>query len=158
MEPNEPDLMKRFGLFFEEFNALEGSIVALGADRNAIIGRSMETEGAVQEFWRGFVEDETDQEEESKVQALDTSGIEDVRSLERFLGEMPGLSRKEAKRLASIKTETTQPSRDAKEETPELTIEEIREIVRGEFTDTMSEIHNEVSDILNDALGKVRVR
>jgi hypothetical protein len=154
VEANEPDMLKRFGLFFEEFNALEGSIVALGADRNAIIGRSMETEGAVQEFWRGFVEEEVEQEEE----LLDTSEIEDVRSLERFLGEMPGISRKEARRLASIKTETTQPSRDAEEKTPEPTVEEIREIVRGEFSDTMADIRNEVSDILNDALGKVRVR
>jgi hypothetical protein len=41
---NEPNLAKRFGLFFERFTPLEGSIVALGADRAAIIGRSLETE------------------------------------------------------------------------------------------------------------------
>lgn len=172
VEPTEPDIMKRFGLFFEEFNALEGSIVALGADKNAIIGRSLETEGAVQEFWRGFVEDQEDDTKivvgvdlatkEMKVVSTvverDTDEIQDVRSLERFLGEMPGISKKEAKRLASIKTETTQPSRDAEETPPELTVEEIREIVRGEFEDTMSDIHKEVSDILNDAIGKVRVR
>ena len=117
----------------------------------------METVGAVQEFWRGFVEGNEDQEEELEEQLVDTSEIEDVRSLERFLGEMPGISRKEAKRLASIKTETAQPSRDAEEEAPELTVEQIREIVRGEFVDTMADVRNEVSDILNDALGKVRV-
>ena len=186
VEPSEPDMLKRFGLFFEEFNALEGSIVAIGADRNAIIGRSNETTGAVQEFWRGFVVDEDDCKEELTNQLdeldtslkeaneqakravvdaivkahpdVDTSNIQDVRSLERFLGEMPGISRKEAKRLSSIKIETAQPSRDAKEETPELTIEEIREIVRGEFTDTMADIHTEVSALLSDTLGKVRVR
>ncbi len=156
VEANEPDMLKRFGMFFEEFNALEGSIVSVGADRNAIIGRSNETTGAVQEFWRGFI-DEDEPEEEEVVTEYETSEIEDVRSLERFLGEMPGISRKEAKRLASIKIETTEPSRDAKEETPELSIEEIREIVRGEFEDTMTDVRSEVSDILNDTLGKVRV-
>ena len=74
---------------------------------------------------------------------------------------MPGISRKEAKRLASIKTETTQPSRDAKEETkeetPEISMEDFREILRGELHDTASDIRNEVSEIMNDALGRVRV-
>ena len=159
VEANEPDMLKRFGLFFEEFNAIEGSIVALGADRNAIIGRSMETEGAVQEFWRTFVEEDEAKEEDTELEEYDTSEIEDVRSLERFLGEMPGISRKEAKRLSSIKTETTQPSRDAQEtKRPELTNEEIREAVRGELSKTMDDIHTEVSDIISDALGRVRVK
>ena len=177
VEPTEPDMLKRYGLFFEEFTALEGSIVAVGADRNAIIGRSHETTGAVQEFWRGFVEAEVPVEDEDDEEAArigqilsdwsvltnwNTREIEDVRSLERYLGEMPGVSRKEAKRLASIKSETSQPSRDAEEEpktdTPELTMEEIRTIVRGEFKNTIADIRTEVSDILNDALGRVRIR
>ncbi len=152
VERDEPDRAKRFGLFFERFTGLEGSIVALPADKGAIIGRAQETEGPVKEFWESMIP-------EAEVPEHDTSDIEDVRSLERFLGEMPGISRKEAKRLASIKNETTQPSRDAEEQPPEpdLTIEEIREIVRGEFRDTMTDFHTEVSEILNDALGKVRV-
>ena len=165
VEPAETDMLKRYGLFFEEFTALEGSIVALGADKNAIVGRSRETTGAVQEFWRGLVENEEsegNEKEQPEVQSLDTSDIQDIRSLERLLGEMPGVSRKEARRLASIKTETSQPSRDAKEEpkqdTLELTMEEIRKLVRGEFDNTIADIRHEVSDILNDALGKVRVR
>lgn len=193
VEANEPDMLKRFGMFFEEFTALEGSLVAIGADKNAIVGRANETEGAVQEFWRGFVpdeeetslqedvdavreiikdefgeltEDDGDIEVGDKVEfvrfediALDTSDIENVRSLEQFLGGMPGISRKEAKRLASIKTETTQPPRDAQEKKrPELTNEEIREAVRGELSKTMPDIHKEVSDIISDALGRVRVR
>lgn len=161
VDPDEKDFVKRFGLFFEESNALEGSIVALGADKNAIIGRSRETEGEVQEFWRGFVEEESQdrkipEEEEIK---HDTSEIQDVRSLEKFLGEMPGISRKEARRLASIKTETTQPPRDAQEQKrPELTEEEIRQAVRSELSQTMTGIQEEVSEIINDALGRVRVR
>ena len=162
VEPTETDMLKRYGLFFEEFTALEGSIVALGADKNAIVGRSRETTGAVQEFWESLIPGEDDPEEEPESEPLDTSGIQDVRSLERLLGEMPGVSRKEAKRLASIKTETSQPSRDAKEEPPKdtlkLTTEEIRELVRGEFDNTIADIRHEISDILNDALGKVRVR
>jgi hypothetical protein len=48
---------ERWGLFFEEWRAMEGSVVALGADPQALIGRSEETEGAVSTFWRAMAED-----------------------------------------------------------------------------------------------------
>ena len=167
VERDEPNLLKRFGAFFERFTGLEGSIVALPADTGAIIGRAQETEGPIREFWESFLPEEGDSPETQETPQIgvieyNTTDIEDVRSLERFLGEMPGISRKEAKRLASIKTETAQPSRDAKEETPEITVEEIsmeeiREIFRGEITNTLSDIRNEVSDLMSETLGKVRV-
>ena len=158
---DEPSLAKRFGHFFERFEMVEGSVVALPADKGAIVERAEQTEGPVKEFWESFLPEEdfeeTPETQDVEVAEHNTSEIEDVRSLERFLGEMPGISRKEAKRLASIKNETVQPSRDAEDKTPELTLEEIREIVRGEFTNTKEDIRKEVSSILNDTLGKVRV-
>jgi hypothetical protein len=43
---------EKWGLFFEEWDGLEGSIVSLGADPLALIGRAEETEGEVSAFWR----------------------------------------------------------------------------------------------------------
>lgn len=48
---------ERYGYFFEEWRALEGSIVAIGADSQALIGRADETEGAVSQFWRAMASD-----------------------------------------------------------------------------------------------------
>ena len=48
----EKSFRKRWGLFWPEWRALEGSIVALGADPKALIGRALETEGEVRVFWR----------------------------------------------------------------------------------------------------------
>jgi len=45
---------ERFGYFFEEWVAREGSVVALGADPGALIGRADQTEGAVSTFWRAM--------------------------------------------------------------------------------------------------------
>jgi hypothetical protein len=59
----ETSWKKRAGWFWPEWKALEGSIVALGADPSAVIGgreyaqRADETEGAVSEFWRAMAED-----------------------------------------------------------------------------------------------------
>jgi hypothetical protein len=48
---------ERWGLFFEEWRALEGSVVALGADPQALIGRADETDGEVASFWRAMASD-----------------------------------------------------------------------------------------------------
>lgn len=53
----------RYGLYFSKWRALEGSIVALGADPKALIGRSQETTGTVSAFWRSLVEQERESEE-----------------------------------------------------------------------------------------------
>ena len=60
---------ERYGMFFEEWRALEGSIVALGAAPGALIGRSMETEGEVSTFWRAMAKDALSSDE-SKIDAL----------------------------------------------------------------------------------------
>lgn len=53
----ETDVRKLNGIFFEEWVALEGSIVALPADREAMIGRALDTEGEVAEFWRAMADE-----------------------------------------------------------------------------------------------------
>jgi hypothetical protein len=40
---DEPSFIKRSGVFFEEWRALEGSVVAVPADSEAVIGRMIET-------------------------------------------------------------------------------------------------------------------
>lgn len=54
---SEPDSRKRFGLYFSSWRALEGSVVSVGADPAALIGRSRETTGEVAEFWRQLAAD-----------------------------------------------------------------------------------------------------
>jgi len=54
---DEPDMRKRYGYYFQKWRALEGSVVALGADAAAVIGRSQETTGEVAAFWRSMAAD-----------------------------------------------------------------------------------------------------
>jgi len=53
----ETSWRKRSGLFWPQWRALEGSIVALGADPEALIGRGLETKGRVREFWNAMADD-----------------------------------------------------------------------------------------------------
>ena len=54
---DEKDFRKRFGAFFHEWEALEGSVVAIPSDRKAQIGRSVDSESeAVIQFWRTLQE------------------------------------------------------------------------------------------------------
>ncbi len=53
----EKDWRKRSGEYWEEWLGMEGSIVALGADPDALIGRSRSTQGTVSAFWRAMAED-----------------------------------------------------------------------------------------------------
>jgi hypothetical protein len=47
---------ERYGLYFEEWRALEGSVVAVPADQQAMVERAEETEGEVRAFWRAMAE------------------------------------------------------------------------------------------------------
>jgi hypothetical protein len=53
---DEQDPRKRYGVLFERWQAQEGSVVAVGSDPKALIGRSDETQGAVREFWRAMAD------------------------------------------------------------------------------------------------------
>ncbi|HUT87569.1 MAG TPA: hypothetical protein VMX15_05755 [Candidatus Heimdallarchaeota archaeon] len=55
-ESKEKDWRKRSGLYHDEWRVMEGSVVAIQADPQAIVGRSRETEGPVSEFWRSMSE------------------------------------------------------------------------------------------------------
>ena len=46
---------QRWGMWFEKWNLLEGSVVTLGADPAALVGRLMEAEGDMRGFWRGVI-------------------------------------------------------------------------------------------------------
>lgn len=57
VDPEEPNLRRRFGLFFEKSRAIEQSIVALPADRNALIGRAeAAADAASRGLWQVLVE------------------------------------------------------------------------------------------------------
>jgi hypothetical protein len=167
---DEPNLAKRFGLFFERFTPLEGSIVALGADREAIIGRSLETEGDVRDFWTDLARELPDKpsnppesippETEEAIPLPEVSQVQDIRSLERFLRDV-GASRSEAKRIIALcKPLEPRPPRDVerhepREPTEETFVRDVRALMRSEFGDLKDEIYRECRDLLSHALGRV---
>ncbi len=53
----EKSSRKRWGLFFPKWRLLEGSVVTLGADPNALIGRMHESKGELARMWRETVND-----------------------------------------------------------------------------------------------------
>lgn len=57
VDPQEPNLRRRFGLFFEKSEAIEQSVVAIPADRAALIGRAESAADAARAgLWHAFVE------------------------------------------------------------------------------------------------------
>jgi len=46
---------KRYGYYFDKWRLLEGSVVTLGADPAALIGRMQESQGDVRQFWRSAI-------------------------------------------------------------------------------------------------------
>jgi hypothetical protein len=76
VKDKEEDFRKRYGYFFEKWRAMEGSVVGLGADPQAVM-RWAEDENSsetVREFWRGMAEEET------KVESLDPTGFDSEES------------------------------------------------------------------------------
>lgn len=51
----EKSSRKRWGLYFPKWRLLEGSVVTLGADPNALIGRMAECSGDIRKLWRSAV-------------------------------------------------------------------------------------------------------
>lgn len=56
-DEKEKDWRKRYGYFFKKWRVLEGSIVAVQADKESMIGRAVETDGHVAAFWRAMAND-----------------------------------------------------------------------------------------------------
>jgi hypothetical protein len=154
----EKNLAKRFGRFFERSTVLEGSIVALGADKRAIIGRSLDA--PVSEFWTGFltdIEDEPEATEEVERDAHDFSQVTDIRSLERLLRDV-GASQNESKRIIAL-CKSESPPRDAeRNRKPEQTfsVREVQTMVSDELAGLKVEIARECSELLTSTLGKIQ--
>lgn len=53
-EAKEKSWRKRTGFFFEHWQGMEGSVIPLGSDKKAFIGRAEETTGEVSTFWRAM--------------------------------------------------------------------------------------------------------
>lgn len=95
----ERDQRKLYGMFFPSSRLLEGSVVTLGADPKALIGRMRETQNEVRGFWRGVVERmmiagelngelrERTERFATAVRELRESGIEDLGTLLRVAGD-----------------------------------------------------------------------
>jgi len=69
----EKDFRKRWGLFFPRWRALETSIVAIGADKEAIIGRANGSDGmdeTTHKFWIDFAEHAKERENPEDPQAF----------------------------------------------------------------------------------------
>lgn len=57
VDPQDSNLRRRFGLFFEKSQAIEQSLVAIPADREALIGRAEAAQDAAHAgLWQHFVE------------------------------------------------------------------------------------------------------
>ena len=52
IDPKEATGMQEWGLYFEKWRMLEGSVVTLGADPAALIGRMEASEGGLRSIWR----------------------------------------------------------------------------------------------------------
>ena len=141
----------RFGLYFEKFHVLEGSLVAVGADKRAIINRLLAA--PVSEFWTDFL----GELEEEPEKPYDFSQVQDVRALEQFLRDV-GASISEAKRLISL-CRSDAPPRDAESHPPKaiqtFAVRDVQELLRAEFGGLRTEILTECSALLRRALGKI---
>lgn len=95
----ETNPAKRWGLFFPTWKALEASIVPLGADSEALIGRMKDSRGETRAFWRRAVEgllregtippalEEPISSIQAGVNELRAHGVEDFGTLLRLMGE-----------------------------------------------------------------------
>lgn len=165
---SEPIRAKRFGFLFDRFTIQEGSLVAMGADKRAIIGRSLDA--PVSEFWTDFLTDVEDEATEAPDETIersaeiqptedefDSTQVTDIRSLEGFLREV-GTSRSEAKRIIAL-CKSESPPRDAersrKPEQP-FSVRDVQTMVSEELAGMHAEITRECLELLKTTLGKIQ--
>ncbi len=55
IDPKKATGRQEWGLYFEKWQMLEGSVVTLGADPSALIGRMHESQGDVRSYWRSTI-------------------------------------------------------------------------------------------------------
>lgn len=83
LDPKHPYFVKedaeypqRYGMLFESWRAMEGSVVAVGADPKAVIGRAHDSKSEeAKSFWRSLAEDAAPTEEIIRVRAAETMAL-----------------------------------------------------------------------------------
>jgi hypothetical protein len=91
---------EKYGYYHEEWRALEGSVVALGADPLALIGRSNETEGEVRSFWRAMA---SDLEGKDKAEQIAEAWKERDAAVAAVKREEPSIEARRAAALACVR-------------------------------------------------------
>lgn len=135
----EKNPRKRYGLFWPEWRAMEGSVVALGADSKALIGRAEETEGDVSTFWRAMADDLDGRRLEPPDVAITFDRGEEAEGEERYVrvplppDESPGA--KIAATLAGLRIDAAD-CREAGASTPDL----INAVTDGEHKDKLRKL------------------
>lgn len=136
VDPEEPNLRRRFGLLFEKSRAVEQSVVAIPADRAAVIGRGDGAEVAgVRALWHGLangLELRAAREADPWTQAL-----------ERHLADL-----EQRVRAAGAK-----PPRDHAR--PEPPVEELLSRVLAEVGDVGRRTRKELDEALRAAFGEL---
>lgn len=99
----------RFGLFFEKWRLLEGSVVTLGADPAALIGRMRESSGDVRTYWRETI----NRALEENYEAGDLVGVEVAE------GEVVYVERSAYEAMLAVANERLQIALDVHEQSSE---------------------------------------
>jgi hypothetical protein len=95
VDPKTAKGRKGYGLYFPRWKMLEGSVVTLGADPLAMIGRMQDAEGALRSFWRSAVNDSL----------IEQSGAEAVVALPLQDGELVYIERKAYESMLELANE-----------------------------------------------------
>lgn len=159
-----------FGMFFEESTAREGSIVAIGADPGALMGRASESKSAFEEaYWtvlagrmgRGEATEEIPKEQRTTFEAMTKVLVDTIRTETREAFSMQredvsDLGESRSGEEAEAKAEPNEASREVPVETTETNEPEIRKLdsagLRGLIRETADE---SVSRRIGHALGRI---
>lgn len=82
VKEDEKDFRKRWGELHESWRWLEGSVVSVGADPKALIGRSNEVDSEdLKSFWRSMADDVDDSRHAGLMRALADVNVKAIRAL-----------------------------------------------------------------------------
>lgn len=150
----ETDWRKLEGLFFPRWRALEGSVVTLGSDRDALIERARSSSGRLAEFWRSAAS------EYGAASDLDQTTAPDP-ELERAIADLEAELEAEAVELEDQGEESPEVAGDETREVATvaaLSFDEIatraRHLIREELERTQREIERLSVELLRSALGR----
>lgn len=115
----------RFGLFFEKWRLLEGSVVTLGADPAALIGRMQQSTGDVRTYWRETI----NRALEENFEAGDLVGVKVAE------GEVVYVERSAYEAMLSIANERLQIALDVHEKSNSA-LDSLVDIAMGAYQET----------------------